>query len=240
MVTYYPAPVSAFDRLRLIPRTTITTACDANTLGSLYVEEPDALTFCRDTGSGFQWTSSAAEYWEQNGDTIYLKDTLNPTAKKVGIGTSSPSFKLTLENDGGILAIGDFGNGETLMTSGAGTRFIWYPRKAAIRAGQVTGTQWDETNIGNYSVAFGFNTKASSIKSVVLGGEGNIVSISTSHDGYGSIGGGRNNLVSDEGVFDGSYGTVVGGDANLAKGLYSFIGGGRNNSISGVTIPLRA
>jgi hypothetical protein len=44
---------------------------------------------------------------------------------------------------------------------GGGTRLMWYPDKAAFRAGRVTGSQWNTENIGNYSSASGYNTIAS-------------------------------------------------------------------------------
>jgi len=44
---------------------------------------------------------------------------------------------------------------------GPGSRLMWYPDKAAFRAGRVTGTQWNTENIGNYSSATGFNPIAS-------------------------------------------------------------------------------
>lgn len=101
-----------------------------------------------------------------NGDILNLFDGSTEVMTvtdggKVGIGTPNPEFKLTLDNDGGILAKGTFGAGEVLTTAGAGTRMIWYPRKAAFRAGQVTGSDWDDANIGNYSIAFGIDTRAS-------------------------------------------------------------------------------
>ena len=94
---------------------------------------------------------------------------------RVGIGTTGPEFKLTLDKgattpDGGILAIGTYNSGATLETAGAGTRLIWYPRKAAFRAGYVNGTQWDDANVGIYSTAMGINTSAIGNASVALGG----------------------------------------------------------------------
>ena len=50
---------------------------------------------------------------------------------------------------------GTFGNSEALAMDGAGARAFFYPGKAAFRAGRVTGTQWDDESIGNYSVAMG-------------------------------------------------------------------------------------
>ena len=95
---------------------------------------------------------------------------------KVGIGTTTPEFRLTLDEqgvgtpDGGILAIGTYNSGNDLSTTaGAGTRLIWYPKKAAFRAGYVNGTQWNDGNIGVRSVAMGYNTQANGNDSVALG-----------------------------------------------------------------------
>jgi trimeric autotransporter adhesin len=77
----------------------------------------------------------------------------------VGIGTTTPQFKLTV--DGGIYASGTLNSGETLTYSGAGTKMFWYARKAAFRAGYVSDGQWDDSNIGLYSAAFGSDTVAS-------------------------------------------------------------------------------
>lgn len=46
----------------------------------------------------------------------------------------------------------------TLLTS---VRMLWYPNRAAFRAGEATGTQWNRENIGNYSAAFGYDCTAS-------------------------------------------------------------------------------
>ncbi len=64
----------------------------------------------------------------------------------------------------GLLNSGDF-----LQTSGAGVRMIWYPRKAALRAGSVEGSQWDDANIGSHSVALGRSTTASAENATALG-----------------------------------------------------------------------
>ncbi len=92
----------------------------------------------------------------------------------IGIGSSAPEFRLTLDKgagtpDGGILAIGTYGSGTALATAGTGTRMIWYPKKAAFRAGYVNGTQWNDANIGAYSFASGYNAKASGIYSFASG-----------------------------------------------------------------------
>ncbi len=75
--------------------------------------------------------------------------------------------------DGGALFGGTFDGSvvsEGVPAEGAGTRMMWYPRKAAFRAGYVNGTQWDGANIGQYSVAIGANARASGDSSAAFGG----------------------------------------------------------------------
>lgn len=52
---------------------------------------------------------------------------------------------------------------------GAATKFLWNFPKGAFRAGTTTGNKWDNVNIANYSVAFGFDTQASGIGSFAGG-----------------------------------------------------------------------
>ncbi|MBS1779928.1 MAG: tail fiber domain-containing protein [Bacteroidetes bacterium] len=75
----------------------------------------------------------------------------------VGIGTSSPSALFHVFN-GCVLFSGATG---TNTVSGAGTRMMWIPDKAAFRSGMVTSSQWDNANIGMYSAAIGNSTTAS-------------------------------------------------------------------------------
>ncbi len=106
-------------------------------------------------GNGFSGPSNALTVLK-NGNT--------------GIGTTTPEFKLSLEEDGGIIANGTYGLGASLTTSGAGTRLIWYPKKAAFRAGTVGSDEWDDSNIGNYSLAIGLANIASENFSIAMGG----------------------------------------------------------------------
>ncbi len=101
--------------------------------------------------------------WVEAGGNVYR------LTGKVGIGTSTPEFALTLAGDGGIIAEGTFGSGDTLTTTGVGARLVWYPRKAAFRVGRVNGDQWDDANIGTTSVGLGFNTVADDVSSIAIG-----------------------------------------------------------------------
>ncbi len=77
----------------------------------------------------------------------------------VGVGTTSPSEKFHLEG-GNFLHTGTFGSSPNLTLTGDGTRMFFYPKKAAFRAGFISGANWDDENIGDYSVAMGKSTVA--------------------------------------------------------------------------------
>lgn len=87
---------------------------------------------------------------------------------QIGIGTASPLADLHISNVNGALFTGDFGQG-VIPIQGAGTRMMWYPKKAAFRVGHVAGTNWDDINIGDYSFAAGYNCRASGDYSIAFG-----------------------------------------------------------------------
>ena len=97
----------------------------------------------------------------QDNSNFFWDDTNN----HLGIGTTTPLDKLHIEG-GGLLATGEIG---ATPVSGAGTRLMWVPALGAFRAGNVGGTQWDNANIGQYSVAMGGGAKASGYVAVALG-----------------------------------------------------------------------
>jgi hypothetical protein len=91
-------------------------------------------------------------------------------------GGTVPSA-IRLLGDGSVVAGGS--GGTAIPATGPGMRLMWYPGKAAFRAGRVGGTQWDDASIGAFSVALGIDTVASGVASTALGR-------STSATGYGS------------------------------------------------------
>ena len=102
------------------------------------------------------------------------------TAPTIQAQTPATTVKDSDENvvfqsntDGGLLAPGTFGTG-TIPAEGTGTRMMWYPAKGAVRAGRVgffpnTEENWNTTNVGDYSVAFGVDTKASNNATTAMG-----------------------------------------------------------------------
>lgn len=69
---------------------------------------------------------------------------------------ASTTASFSLNGNDGVLSIGAFASG-SISTSGFGTKLLWYPNKASFRVGEITSTQWDDANIGNYSFAAGYN-----------------------------------------------------------------------------------
>jgi len=90
----------------------------------------------------------------------------------VGIGTTTPKARLHVA-DSAVLFSGPITltNPTTYdpPVSGQGIRMMWYPEKAAFRAGGITANQWDKSNIGIYSFASGANTIASGDYSTAFG-----------------------------------------------------------------------
>jgi hypothetical protein len=113
-------------------------------------------------GSG----SGSSAGWATSGANIYNSNTGN-----VGIGLSTPRALLQVADSS--VAFSASGDVPAVATNtpltGAGRRMMWYPQKAAFRAGYTSNTNWDNTNIGKYSAAFGRSTQASGIYSFAAG-----------------------------------------------------------------------
>jgi len=120
-----------------------------------------------------------------------------------------PTFALL--GDGGFLAQGSFGAG-AIPASNAGTRMMWYPGKAAFRAGAVNSGAWDDASIGAHSAALGRDTIASGGASLALG-------TATTASGDGSLAAGQQTTSS--GVDSVAFGTATtaSGSASLATGI---------------------
>ncbi len=69
----------------------------------------------------------------------------------------------------GLLITGSHLSGTNLEATGSGTKMFFYPKKSAFRTGAVSFTQWDDNNIGEYSVAAGYDVTAYGIHSVAMG-----------------------------------------------------------------------
>ena len=95
----------------------------------------------------------------------------------IGIGTSQPHSSALVHIDAtatqykGLLVTGKFEGAATVPNLGWGSRLMFYPGKAAFRAGFIVGDQWDDAKTGSYSAAFGNSTTASGQYSFATGNE---------------------------------------------------------------------
>lgn len=231
LTTYYPPPWGAYDRLKLIPRAPIAgNTCD---IGTLYVNNADSnrIYYCQE-GTGFgEWIPLAGQ-WQREDNRIFLS-AFNPARPYnpnllVGIRTTAPEFRLSIGDDGGILAKGAFDAGSILATQGVGTRMVWYPRKAAFRAGFVGADQWDGFNMGEYSTAAGYDTLAFGEGAVAFGRE-------TSATGDGAFAIGRDTVASGISAIAAGNGTTASGQSSFAAGINSTASGDWSTAFGNAT-----
>jgi hypothetical protein len=102
---------------------------------------------------------------------------------------SPRSNRFFVDSAGGVAALGTLGIGDIPVAGGAGVRMMWYPNRAAFRAGGVDSFQWDDPYIGFYSWAGGNNNTANGYASFAFGDSNNA-------SGTGSTAFGVNNVAS--------------------------------------------
>ncbi|GAB4017073.1 tail fiber domain-containing protein [Spirosoma koreense] len=154
---------------------------------------------------------------------------------QVGIGTTTPKAFFNVADGKDVLFGPD--------VSGSGKKLIWYASKGAFRAGQVLASQWDNAQVGLYSVATGYNTVASGQASTAMGfgstASGYMATAlgSSSASGTSSVAIGSNNSAT------GGYSTAMGytvnasGDNSMAFGTYVSTGGYTGSFILGDYVP---
>ncbi len=136
----------------------------------------------------------------------------------------------------GFIARGTFNTGAgAIPATGAGTRMMFYPNKAAFRAGNVTGTQWDDANVGSFSTAIGRDTTASGDYSTALGLDTTASSDHSTALGYSTTASGSISTAM-------GYVTKASGDYSTAMGSFASTNGmagsfvyGDNSAFNSVT-----
>lgn len=129
---------------------------------------------------------------------------------RIGIGTAAPLTGFHVNNTDGVLFSGTFGTG-SIPTTGAGSRMMFYPKKAAFRSGYVSSNQWDDFNIGNYSFASGYNTRATGEYSVAFG-------FNALASGEGAFAVGNASISSGDYAFSAGHNPQATGDHSIALG----------------------
>ncbi len=135
------------------------------------------------------------------------------TSGNIGIGTTLPAAKLNVA--GSALFNGPTGTGPTMSAPVSQAALMWYPRKSALRAGYSDNTSWADANIGDFSIAFGYDSVASGMHSTSFS--------AAQSTGFCAF-------AANNGVAQGSY-SVAFGYNSIAQGDYSFaiVGGQATN-----------
>ncbi len=98
----------------------------------------------------------------------YLTVMGSTTPGYVGISTTTPIFQLSVGDpaaispspDGSILAVGTMGSGATVPNGLTNNRMFWCPSRGVFRAGGSASGEWDNTNMGDYSIGLGYGNNA--------------------------------------------------------------------------------
>jgi hypothetical protein len=149
--------------------------------------------------------------------------------------TGEPVNRFLFDPSGAIISNGIPGEG-ILPAYGEGARFMWYPGKAALRAGKLETDKahfWSEDSIGLASVAIGNNNTAAGSHAISFGS-------SNSSKGESSFGIGQNNksyglrsVCIGHGNEAGAEGTMALGRFNQLEGRFSIGIGTTTSSATG-------
>ncbi len=146
---------------------------------------------------------------------------------KVGINTSTPLACLHVADSSVVFtgaAILPASPGNPPI-SGSGTRMMWYPDKAAFRAGNTTGTQWDKDNTGNYSFASGSGNISSGNSATATGASNTASGDYSFASGIGSKATGLvSTAMGSNTTASGPVSTAM-GDNTIASGFFSTVMG---------------
>jgi len=153
---------------------------------------------------------------------------------QVGIGTATPNATALLHVDAGtsttkgLLMTGTADASATVPDLGTGSRLMFYPGKGAFRAGSVDGTQWDDANVGFYSVALGGNSTSSGHGSTAMG-------LATKASGYASTAMGEYTTASGRSSTSMGNFTTSSGVYSTAMGTYTVASGKSSTSMGHFT-----
>lgn len=115
----------------------------------------NALSRLEYSENGGPWTpltgGGSAGGWTDDGLVVRLTTSTDTVSIGNNLMLGTEKLRVTA---GSVLFDGAVG---AVPVSGAGTRFMWSPATYSLRAGQVTGTQWDAANVGDWSAAFGLD-----------------------------------------------------------------------------------
>ena len=127
---------------------------------------------------------------------------------------------LHVNSDGALVAMGREGQGVIPMR-GPGVRLMWYPRKGAFRAGEVSADQWDDERIGPNSMAMGRDPVASNFDAIALGSQATASGIASLAIGDNSTATNETSMAIGAATTATGQGAIALGFRATARGLYS-------------------
>jgi hypothetical protein len=152
-------------------------------------------------------------------------------SQNIGIGTTTPHTDALLHVDlgtsttKGLLVNGTYNVASTVPNLGAGSRLTFYPGWAAFRAGRVDGSQWNFTNVGLSSTAFGYNTIAVGQYSTALGHTTTASGGNSFATGFHTTASGTTSFTAGALTIAASQNCMAVGSTTRARGYHSFSGG---------------
>jgi hypothetical protein len=115
--------------------------------------------------------------------TIRAYSTSDPLIRLQAGSPAGDRFRV--DSAGGVVSLGSLGIG-LIPQTGAGERMMWYPYRSSFRVGGVSGTQWDDSNQGFYSTAFGYNATAG-YESITQQNYGTALGYKANSNGVGAV-----------------------------------------------------
>ncbi|PJB72628.1 MAG: hypothetical protein CO093_02495, partial [Alphaproteobacteria bacterium CG_4_9_14_3_um_filter_47_13] len=185
--------------------------CTAETQGALRLNATgDVLEMCDFAGSaGYISIGGAAVNAPGNDREIVFNSG--------GELDADSNFKLMA--DGDFLLTGTHTGIVSVPATGAGTRMFFDTQRAAFRVGNVGGTQWDNANVGNYSMAIGASTTASGLASTAMGAFTIASGSYSTAMGNGAIArGSRSTAMGNTVIASGAYSTAIGNNVVAGDG----------------------
>lgn len=185
-------------------------------------------------GTTGSWVNTDPLFVVGNGTDNANRNNALTVLKNGNIGINKTNPQEQLHVNGGVLAVNtstvttDPG-AITLPVSGAGTRMMWIPAKSAFRVGTSGSIDWDASNIGVWSFASGYGTRASGQASTSLG-------YGTIANGAYALSTGQFTTASGNHSTSMGYNTTSSGNYSVSIGFSSISSGNNSTSIGDNTV----
>lgn len=219
--TVSPAAGVKLDVNGAVKGSTFTNTASPIITGNLLIQ-PSAGTAAMVVG-----TTNTTQFFQVQNNLGQAALNVDTTNMRVGVGTAAPNA--ALEVNGGALFSGSTGG---IPFTGAGTRFMWYPGKAALRAGVIMSgrTEWDDVNVGSTSVAFGLNSQASGVYSFSNGNNTHSTGDSSTTFGLSTFATNTGAFAAGNGNTASGYSSVALGNNTIASGTHTLAYGSGNQA----------